>query len=372
MRIGIIGGGQLGRMLAMAGYPLGYRFTVLDPAEDSPAGQLARQITAKYDDRSALKHLAETCDVVTYEFENVPVESALIVQGICPIYPPPLALELSQDRLSEKQFAAEVGIPTPRFMAVNSREDLADAISSVGLPAILKTRRLGYDGKGQFVLKSSDDLDALPDEAFQAPGGLILEEMIPFERELSLLGVRSITGEMAFYPLVENHHREGILRLSLAPARQVSRELHEKAVLYGRSVLSRLEYAGVLAIELFQVGDSLVFNEMAPRVHNSGHWTIEGSVTSQFENHIRAIADLPLGDISCRGDSAMFNLVGFLPEASSMLKVKGAHLHLYGKEARPGRKIGHLTLNPVAPESFCYLRSMVETSQDISLPDTSL
>lgn len=369
MRIGIIGGGQLGRMLAMAGYPLGYQFTVLDPADESPAGQLARQITATYDDRSALKHLAETCDVVTYEFENVPVESALFVQQISPIYPSPRALQVSQDRLAEKSFAYEAGIPTPRFEPVDNRKDLSFALEKIGLPAILKTRRLGYDGKGQIVLKSSGDLDALPDETFQAPGGLILEEMIPFERELSLLGVRSISGDMAFYPLVENHHREGILRLSMAPARHVSRGLYEQAVLCGRTVLSRLEYAGVVAIELFQVGDSLIFNEMAPRVHNSGHWTIEGSATSQFENHIRAINDLPLGDISCRGDSVMFNLVGGVPDTREALAIEGAHLHLYGKEVRPGRKVGHITLNPVSSESFCKLRTMAETSQNVSLPD---
>lgn len=369
MRIGIIGGGQLGRMLALAGYPLGYRFTVVDPNEGSPAGQLAQQITAGYDDASALLHLAETCDVVTYEFENVPVESARLIQQHCPIYPTPQALEVSQDRLAEKRFAAEIGIPTPRFEPVGSKDEIAQAIKKVGLPAILKTRRFGYDGKGQLALNSTQDMDALPEEIFQAPGGLILEKMIRFDRELSLLGVRSISGEMAFYPLVENHHRDGILRISFAPAKMVSRKLHEKAVLYGRSILSRMDYVGVLALELFQAGDDFLFNEMAPRVHNSGHWTIEGSVTSQFENHIRAISGMPLGDISCQGDSVMFNLVGCPPDGHSVLAVEGAHLHLYGKEARLERKIGHITLNPVTHSACSKLRSMIEADQGIFLPE---
>lgn len=349
--IGILGAGQLGRMLALAGYPLGMRFRFFDPAPDAPANLLADHLTADYTDTDALRRFAEGLDVVTYEFENVPVETARFLEGVCPVYPPPLALEKGQDRLVEKTFFRALGIPAPDFAEVSSEADLEAAQRRVGFPAVLKTRRMGYDGKGQFTVWNRDDLS----EAFNALDGqpAILEQFVPFERELSILGARGLDGEMVFYPLVENTHREGILRLSVAPAPRRPKtlqllEYHQStqslAEIYAAALMTSLNYVGVLAIEFFQVGDQILANEMAPRVHNSGHWTIEGAVTSQFENHVRALAGLPLGSASLLGASAMVNLIGQIPEAASILKIEGAHLHLYNKSPRPGRKVGHVNL----------------------------
>ncbi len=329
-------------MLALAGYPLGLRFRFLDPAPDSPAGQLAEHIMADYTDADALQRFMAGLDVVTYEFENVPLELVHALDGNVPVYPLPVALEKGQDRAAEKSFFKSLGIPTPEFMEVNSKMGLDEAIHKMGLPAVLKTRRLGYDGKGQFVLKTNSDVD-FAWTALANPT-LILERFLPFDRELSIIGVRDRDGRTEFYPLVENQHRDGILRLSLAPAPNLMLELQAKAEGYAHSVMAALGYVGVLAIELFQVGDRLVANEMAPRVHNSGHWTIEGALTSQFENHIRAVAGLPLGSTRTPGACAMLNLIGSLPELEPILKIDGAHLHLYGKEPRPGRKLGHVTL----------------------------
>jgi 5-(carboxyamino)imidazole ribonucleotide synthase len=340
--VGILGAGQLGRMLALAGYPLGMRFRFFDPTPGSPAGQMAEQIAASYDDYAALGSFAEGLDAVTYEFENVPVEAARFLSERVFVFPPPQALSVSQDRLVEKSFFATHHIPTPPFAEVATRRELDAAIANIGLPAVLKTRRFGYDGKGQAVLGSVEELDA----AWQAMGGqpLILEGFVPFERELSILAVRTRNGATLFYPLVENHHREGILRLSLAPAPDISPGTQQEAESYATRVLDALEYVGVLAIELFQVEGRLMANEMAPRVHNSGHWTIEGAETSQFANHLRAIFDLPLGSTAPVGRSAMLNLIGTLPDPARVLAIEGAHLHLYGKEPRPGRKLGHVTL----------------------------
>ncbi|MDQ3856359.1 MAG: 5-(carboxyamino)imidazole ribonucleotide synthase, partial [Chloroflexota bacterium] len=281
-------------------------------------------------------------DAVTYEFENVPVEAARTLAAHVPVFPPPEALEVAQDRLTEKTSFQQLSIPTPLFAAVQSREDLAAAARELGLPAVLKTRRMGYDGKGQVVLREPADVD----RAWSALGGtpLILESFVPFDRELSVLGVRGRTGETAFYPLIQNTHRGGILRRSLVPAPRLTEELQSLAEGYGRRVMEDLEYVGVLAIELFQGGDQLVANEMAPRVHNSGHWTLEGAETSQFENHLRAILDLPLGSTAPRGRSAMLNIIGTLPDAQRVLAVPGAHLHLYDKAPRAGRKLGHVTV----------------------------
>ena len=345
--VGMLGAGQLGRMLALAGYPLGMRFRFLDPTPGSPASHMAEQLVASYDDFSLLERFSEGLQVVTYEFENVPVDAALSISRRVPVYPPPQALSVSQDRLTEKTFFTGLGIATPPFAAVDTYEDLQAALVKLGLPAVLKTRRLGYDGKGQAVLRGADDIDA----AWQAPGGqpLILEGFVPFERELSILAVRGLDRTTFFYPLVENHHREGILRLSLAPAPDLTPMLQAEAESYAIRVLDALEYVGVLAIELFQVDGHLLANEMAPRVHNSGHWTIEGAETSQFANHLRAITGLPLGSTEPLGYSAMLNLIGTLPNPSDVLRVAGAHLHLYGKEPRPGRKLGHITLRADDP-----------------------
>ncbi|HUL16754.1 MAG TPA: 5-(carboxyamino)imidazole ribonucleotide synthase [Terriglobales bacterium] len=350
MTIGILGGGQLGYMLALAGYPLGLHFRFLDPSPQAPVGRIAPRITAEYADLEALEKFAAGLDCATYEFENVPVAAAQFLLERIPVYPAPQALEAAQDRLSEKTLFRGLGIATTEFAEVNSFEDLDKAVQLIGIPAVLKTRRMGYDGKGQWVLRSGEDVAklaaAFPDSA------LILEKFVPFERELSILAVRSSAGETAFYPLIENHHRGGILRLSLAPALHVDAKVQAAAVEAARRLLEALEYVGVLAIELFECSGSILANEMAPRVHNSGHWTIEGAVTSQFENHLRAISGFPLGSTAAPGYSAMLNLIGEAPDSVDVLAVEDAHLHLYGKALRAGRKIGHITVRAATPQQL--------------------
>jgi 5-(carboxyamino)imidazole ribonucleotide synthase len=329
-------------MLALAGIPLGLQFRFLDPSPDAPAAQLGTHIVEDFNDPKALQRFAQGLDVVTYEFENVPVASAKFLAERVRVYPPVRALEVAQDRLTEKSYFQKLDVPTPRFAAVNTREELEAAIAQIGLPAVLKTRRFGYDGKGQSVLRDTEDMAS----AWQSLGGvpLILEEFVPFEREVSVLAARARDGATAFYPLVENHHREGILRLSLAPAPSLTTELQSVAEEYARRLLQSLNYVGVLAIEFFQRGDELMVNEFAPRVHNSGHWTIEGAVSSQFDNHVRAVCGLPLGETRALGHCAMHNIISTLPDVSRVLATPGARLHLYGKEPKPGRKIGHITL----------------------------
>ena len=312
MRLGILGGGQLGRMIALAASPLGVRCTVLDPAAESCAGQVCPHIRGEFDDLQALYRLVQVSDVVTYEFENVPVESARWLAERVPVFPPPRALEVSQDRLVEKSFFESLGIPTPPFAAVETRAEFDAAIRKIGIPAVLKTRRFGYDGKGQFVICTQADVEL----AWQKLGGrpLILEGFVSFDRELSILAVRGRDGAILTYPLVENEHRDGILHRSFAPASDTAEELDERAAEYASRVLAELNYVGVLAIEWFQDGPRLLANEMAPRVHNSGHWTIEGAATSQFENHVRAVLGLPLGRCDSVGHSAMFNFIGSVPD----------------------------------------------------------
>lgn len=342
MIVGVLGGGQLGRMLALAGYPLGLRFRFLEPTPHAPAGMLAEVRQGTYEDPKVLDDFAAGLDRITYEFESIPVEAVRALARKVPVYPPPEALEAAQDRLNEKTLFQRLGIPVPPFAAVNSREELDAAIARVGLPAVLKTRRFGYDGKGQFVLRSADDAG----RAWQMLGKLplLLEGFVPFDRELSILAVRGTHGETAFYPLVENHHRDGILRLSLAPAPNATAVLQAQAERHATALLDALHYVGVLAIEFFEKDGILLANEMAPRVHNSGHWTIEGAETSQFENHLRAILDLPLGPAHAVGHSAMINLIGTVPDLKAIFSVPDAHLHLYGKSPRPGRKLGHVTV----------------------------
>jgi 5-(carboxyamino)imidazole ribonucleotide synthase len=341
MKVGILGAGQLGRMLALAGYPLGLTFRFLDN-DDAPAAQVAELITGEFENPAALDALAAGCAAVTFEFENVPVSAVRYLEQRLPVFPSSQALAVAQDRLNEKSLFTELGIPTPEYFNITSREDLALAVAAVGLPAVLKTRRMGYDGKGQVVLRTPDDLDL----AWSTLGGvpLILEAFVRFERELSILVVRSSAGEEAFYPLVQNQHAGGILRVSIAPAPLLTPQLQDRAESIARRIVEKLGYVGVLAIELFQVGDRLLANEMAPRVHNSGHWTIEGAVTSQFENHLRAVLGLPLGSTRALGCSAMLNLIGDVPPLAEVLRLADCHLHLYGKSARPGRKLGHITL----------------------------
>lgn len=350
MTIGILGGGQLGYMLALAGYPLDMHFRFLDPSPQAPVGRIAPRVTADYTDFEALEKFAHGLVLVTYEFENVPVAAVRFLQKMVPVYPPPQALETAQDRLSEKALFQKLGIPTTEFVPVASAENLDDAVGKIGLPAILKTCRLGYDGKGQWVLRTRDDVERARKEIPES--GLILEKMLDFSRELSILAVRSLSGETAFYPLVENHHRGGILRLSLAPAPRLAAALQKEAEDRALRVLEALDYVGVLAIELFECEGRLLANEIAPRVHNSGHWSIEGAVTSQFENHLRAVLGLPLGSTKSVGHSAMLNLIGELPDSVPLLAVPDAHLHVYGKSLRPGRKVGHVTLRGASSEEL--------------------
>jgi 5-(carboxyamino)imidazole ribonucleotide synthase len=342
MTIGILGGGQLGYMLALAGYPLGLRFRFLDPSPEAPVGRIAHRVTAEYTDEQALEKFAHGLEVATYEFENVPVQAARFLAERVPVYPASAALEEAQDRRREKGLFQRLGIPTTEFAAVSNREEFDSALKQVGLPSVLKTCRLGYDGKGQWLLRTGEEVEKARRELPDVP--LILEKFVAFTRELSIVGIRSRTGDMDFYPLIENHHRGGILRLSLAPASRVSPALQQTAEEYARKILETLDYAGVICLELFDNDGKLLANEIAPRVHNSGHWSIEGACTSQFENHLRAILGMPLGSTATVGYSAMVNLIGELPEANEVLSVTNAHLHLYGKTPRPGRKLGHVTL----------------------------
>jgi len=350
--IGILGGGQLGYMLALAGYPLDFHFRFLDPSPEAPVGRIAPRVTADYTDYEALDKFAHGLALVTYEFENVPVEAARHLAGHVPVYPPPQALEAAQDRLNEKTLFERLGIPLTEFASVNSAAELDSAVRKLGLPGVLKTRRLGYDGKGQWVLRSENDIAELKRDFPSTP--LILEKFVRFTRELSILAVRGRSGETVFYPLVENRHRGGILRLSLAPAPQLSRPLQQEAENAARRILEALDYVGVLAVELFECDGHLLANEIAPRVHNSGHWSIEGAVTSQFENHLRGVAGLPLGKTQMLGHSAMLNLIGEVPEPGELLAVPDTHLHLYGKALRAGRKVGHVTVRAESAEQLSF------------------
>ena len=348
MTIGILGGGQLGYMLALAGYPLGLHFRFLDPSPEAPVGRIAQRVTADYTDHAALEKFSNGLELVTYEFENVPVGAARFLAQRVPVYPPPTALEAAQDRVSEKTLFRKLGISTTDFLPISKPSEFVAAVEKLGLPAVLKTSRMGYDGKGQWILRSTEDVAKAKSELPRV--SLILERFVPFTRELSVLAVRSRTGETAFYPLVENHHRGGILRLSLAPAPSLDPRVQRTAEDVAGRVLESMKYAGVLAIEFFEHQGRLLANEMAPRVHNSGHWTIEGALTSQFENHLRAVLGLPLGSTESAGYCAMVNLIGDLPEPPEVLAIPDAHLHFYGKVPRLGRKLGHVTLRAASPE----------------------
>lgn len=343
--VGILGGGQLARMMALAGAPLGLRFLVMDTAADACAGQFAPLLVGDYRDESALAEFASKVDVATFDFENVPAESAEWLAQRVPVFPNPRALAVAQDRLVEKSLFRELGIPVGAFADVGSLDALRSEVDRLGGACILKTRRLGYDGKGQFRIKSPADVDA----AWQALGaqagtvGLIVEAFIPFERELSVVAVRGRDGEFRTWPLTENWHVDGVLSASLAPA-QVDAVLVEAAYAHARRLAESLDYVGVFALELFYRDGELLANEMAPRVHNSGHWTIEGAETSQFQNHLRAVLGLPLGETRTLGHACMLNWIGEMPDAASVLQEAGGHWHDYGKEPRAGRKVGHATL----------------------------
>ncbi|MFL5557851.1 MAG: 5-(carboxyamino)imidazole ribonucleotide synthase [Gemmatimonadaceae bacterium] len=342
MRVGVLGGGQLGRMLAIAGYQLGVEFRFFDPNAGAPVGQIGQLIAADYGDHDALTRFLDSLDVVTYEFESIPISTVEFVAERVAVFPPLKALETAQDRLLEKTLFTQLEIPTPPFARVDSEEDLRRGIDKLGLPAVVKTRRMGYDGKGQVVISEASAIGG----AWRTLGGvpLLLEKFIEFQHELSVIGVRGCDGAEVFYPPVENVHREGVLRKSTSPSPNVTPELAALGIEYCRRLLDRLEYVGVLALELFAVNGTLLANEMAPRVHNSGHWTIEGAETSQFENHLRAVMSLPLGVTTPRGRSVMFNILGHIPPIEHVLGIEGAHLHLYGKAPTERRKVGHVTL----------------------------
>jgi len=340
MTVGIVGAGQLGRMMALAGYPLGLDFLFLDPAPDAPAGRVAPVLQGPFTDTQLLGELSRRSEVITFDWENISVDALRELRGTARISPPIPALAAAQDRVNEKKLFEKLNIPTTRWLAVSSRAQLRRAAAEIGLPAVIKTRRLGYDGKGQAVARTPDELEQAWQQLGTAP--LLYEELIPFDCEVSIIGARSPRGEVAVYPLNGNVHSQGILRLTRAPFGPP--RWQRLAASYLQRVLEHFRYVGILTIEFFVRRGKLIANEMAPRVHNSGHWTIEGAVTSQFENHLRAILDLPLGSTRPRGYSAMLNLIGTLPPRETLLASGDVHLHDYGKQPRPGRKLGHCTL----------------------------
>lgn len=338
-KVGIVGAGQLGLMLGEAAAAIGAECRFLDPADNPPAGRVGHVVKHAYDDAEALAALANWADVITYEFENVPVAAVEAIADTVPVFPPPTALRNAQDRLHEKRLFEQLDIPTSPFRNIESSEDVLAAAEELGLPLVFKTRRLGYDGKGQAVVRKADELDDLWSTLGAVP--LIAEQFVNFDREVSVIGSRRVNGEFSTWPLTENRHAGGILRVSLAPYDDAS--LLSAGADYHKRMLEHLDYVGTMALEMFVVGDQLVANEFAPRVHNSGHWTIEGAATSQFENHLRAVLDLPLGDTAPLGHSVMVNLIGTMPSGLDAAQDQGYVLHDYGKSPRPGRKLAHIT-----------------------------
>jgi 5-(carboxyamino)imidazole ribonucleotide synthase len=338
--VGIVGAGQLGRMLALAGLPLGVRCSFLDRSADAPGAAVAPILVGPLEDAALLAKLASQSDVVTFDWENISSAALAPLEKLTAVRPPRAALEVSQDRLREKTLFRRLKIPVALHAAVDSRAELESAARKLGIPGVLKTRRMGYDGKGQFLIQHAGQIG----RAWDLIGGpeLIYEKFQEFSRELSIIGARSVTGDIVYYPLSANTHGGGILRYSVAPFR--NSKLEQSARIYLKRVMRALDYVGVLAIEFFVVKGRLIANEMAPRVHNSGHWTIEGCVTSQFENHLRAICGLPLGSTRALGHTAMINFLGEMPDVERLLQIDGLAFHDYGKEPRPGRKLGHCTL----------------------------
>lgn len=370
MNVGVLGGGQLAQMLAQAGAPLDIEFMFLSPEVEACAAGFGRHLCAEYEDKNAQEELVEWADVVTYEFENIPLAAVQSLEQRVAVLPSAKALGMARDRLLEKRGFRRLGIPTAEFATVDTAGDLEEAISRVGFPAILKTRTEGYDGKGQAVLRVSADMNGAWERVGARP--CILEGMVSFEREISIIAARGRGGDMVFYPLSENHHREGILRLSLSRPGDPMQGPAERAV---RHILEDLDYVGVLSLELFQANNRLYANEMATRVHNTGHWTIEGARTSQFENHVRAICGLPLGSTDITSPSAMVNLIGRLPAEADIRQVRGAVPHFYGKAERPGRKVGHVTLcrDDSGPDDFRErLRQLLRLAGEADLAEANL
>lgn len=340
--IGILGGGQLGRMLSVAAARLGFQTHIFEPGANPPAGEVARHVTtASYDDAEALKAFAEQVDVITYEFENIPTSALDILEAHRPIRPGREALRVSQDRLTEKQFLQSLGLKTAPFAAIDTLEELEEAVATIGAPAILKTRRFGYDGKGQARIKSSEDIAQAFADMAGAPS--ILEGFIDFSHEVSVIAARGLTGDVACYDPGENVHRDGILHTTTVPAK-LSAGQRMDAVLLAARILNELQYVGVMGVELFVTSQGLIVNEIAPRVHNSGHWTQNGCAVDQFEQHIRAVVGWPLGDGQRHNDVVMENLIGDdINHVPQILRESNNALHLYGKnDVKPGRKMGHV------------------------------
>lgn len=340
-RIGVVGGGQLGRMIGLAGLPLGLEFRFWDPSAHAPAAAVGELFQADFDDTGAAAEFANGLDAITYEFENIPADTLEKLQSLAPCRPGALSLATSQDRFVEKSFFRDIEVETAPWCAVDSEEELARAFEKFG-PCIVKTRTLGYDGKGQMRIAAPGDCAAAWATLGQFP--IIVEKQVAFVRELSLIAVRGLDGDLRTWPLVENEHRSGILHKTIAPAPAVAADLQAKADSIIRATMEALDHIGVLTIEFFEVDGRLLANEMAPRVHNSGHWSIEGAVTSQFENHVRAVAGLPLGYAQPRFSSVMINCIGAMPAIDSVTQLGGVHYHSYAKSERPGRKVGHITI----------------------------
>ena len=343
LRIGVLGGGQLGRMMALAGYPLNLSFAFFDKAVDCPSAALGPRFGDDHYSDASLQAFIDSADVFTYEFENIPTRWVEAIAARKPVYPGVKSLAVSQNRINEKKLFAALNIPSARFHEIRSEADLSAAVASLGLPLVVKTVTEGYDGKGQFLLREANQV-SLCWSKLGANAPLIAEEFIQFKRELSIIAVRGQDGNTLFYPLAENHHHGGILSHSLVPAPHLDENTQLTAERYISSILHELGHVGVLTLELFETRHGLMANETAPRVHNSGHWSIEGAHSSQFENHVRAVAGLPLGSTRAEKPSAMINIIGKHPSAHDVLNVTDAHLHLYGKSEREGRKLGHITV----------------------------
>jgi len=352
MKIAILGAGQLGRMLALAGIPLGLEFSFLDPSERPCAAALGKHVRADYIDAAAIESLTSGATVVTTEFENVPAEAMRLAGRSAPAFPTAQILSMTQDRVSEKALFQRLGIPTAAYMAINSRERLEN-FASLG-PCIVKTRRLGYDGKGQYRVREPADVAGA--WTLLGAGPLIAEEWLQFDREISIIAVRGRDGSLAFYPVSENEHRNGVLVLARSRLDDPIQPLAED---HARRIMAELGYVGVMAVEFFQRGNALLANEIAPRVHNTGHWTIEGALTSQFENHLRALLGLPLGSTAVHRHSAMVNCLGIMPDRATVLRVPGAHLHDYRKLPMPGRKVGHITCTGETDEQVTALLNQI-------------